>query len=264
MDDTINNIKASINRQLDLHGQRVYKALQDQSKHADGSYMYQYEQHIIDGLQIALNIKICIPSNNTTLPPRPRWRGFSFALHPTRCRAFILSGHNITLYKRLQRVLLRQCNCTSHATKQHTRLYSGFPCGCTLSTAHDTRPTQAAIIQPAPRWSTHTRPDGLQHIPDTTATPERCTGQHRPHIIIRYIRGCSISQTMPARRGLDVSHARRLEVWHRVSGAHRVSPAPSTRRGSPAAGTRRAARNHWRLPPHLFSGFRPIANRGQQ
>ena len=27
---------------------------------------------------------------------------------------------------------------------------------------------------------------------------------------------------------------------------------------------RRAARNHWRLSPHLFSGFRPIANRGQQ
>ena len=46
--------------------------------------------------------------------------------------------------------------------------------------------------------------------------------------------------------------------------AHRVSLAPSTRRGSPAAGTRRAARNHWRLSPQLFSGFRPIANRGQQ
>nr|DAE76410.1 MAG TPA: hypothetical protein [Caudoviricetes sp.] len=40
--------------------------------------------------------------------------------------------------------------------------------------------------------------------------------------------------------------------------------APSTRRGSPAAGMRRAARNHWRLSPHLFPGFRPIANRGQQ
>ena len=25
-----------------------------------------------------------------------------------------------------------------------------------------------------------------------------------------------------------------------------------------------AARNHWRLPPHFFSGFRPIANRGQR
>lgn len=40
--------------------------------------------------------------------------------------------------------------------------------------------------------------------------------------------------------------------------------APSTRRGSPATGARRAARNNWRLSPHLFSGFRPIANRGQQ
>lgn len=29
-------------------------------------------------------------------------------------------------------------------------------------------------------------------------------------------------------------------------------------------GARRAARNHWRLSPYLFSGFRPIANRGQQ
>jgi hypothetical protein len=42
------------------------------------------------------------------------------------------------------------------------------------------------------------------------------------------------------------------------------SPAPSTRRSSPAAWARRAARNHWRLSPQLFSGFRPIANRGQQ
>jgi hypothetical protein len=56
MDSTINNIKSSINRQLDLHSQRVYKALQDKSKHADGSYMYQYDQHVMDGLQIALNI----------------------------------------------------------------------------------------------------------------------------------------------------------------------------------------------------------------
>ena len=44
--------------------------------------------------------------------------------------------------------------------------------------------------------------------------------------------------------------------------AHRL--APFTQRGSPAASARRAARNHWRLPPQLFSGFRPIANRGQQ
>nr|DAE13664.1 MAG TPA: hypothetical protein [Siphoviridae sp. ctQqU1] len=59
--------------------------------------------------------------------------------------------------------------------------------------------------------------------------------------------------------------ARRLAIWHRSAvRAHRVSPAPSTRRGSSAAGAWRAARNHWRLSPQLFSGFRPIANRGQQ
>lgn len=40
--------------------------------------------------------------------------------------------------------------------------------------------------------------------------------------------------------------------------------APCTRRGSPATGARRAARNHWRLAPQLFSGFRPIANKGEK
>ena len=55
-----------------------------------------------------------------------------------------------------------------------------------------------------------------------------------------HARRCSRSQTMPARR---------FEVWH---------PPPG------GAVQRRAARNHWWLSPHLFSGFRPIANRGQQ
>lgn len=55
-------------------------------------------------------------------------------------------------------------------------------------------------------------PGRAQPILDTTATPGRCAGQHRPHIIIRYIRGCSISQTMPARR------------WQRLH-LYRVSPA---------------------------------------
>ena len=33
-------------------------------------------------------------------------------------------------------------------------------------------------------------PGRAQPIPDTTATPGRCTGQHSPPIIIRYIRRC--------------------------------------------------------------------------
>ena len=45
-----------------------------------------------------------------------------------------------------------------------------FPEICHRSTAANTRPTQAAIIPPAPHWNAHTRPDALQRIPDTTAT----------------------------------------------------------------------------------------------
>lgn len=64
--------------------------------------------------------------------------------------------------------------------------------------------------------------------------------------------GVSVSIcTGSARRRLDTSHARRLVIWYRVS------LAPSTRRGSPAAKARRAARNYWRLPPHLFFGLSP-------
>ena len=141
-------------------------------------------------------------------------------------------------------------------------------------------------------------PGRAQPIPDTTATPGRCTGQHRPPIIIRYIRG----QTMPAAAGQRLPCA---DHWQVLTHCQQYRPgapaegsasppvqgqpggvsilptpgglqsgtgsavragvlAPSTRRGSPATGAWRAARNHWRLPPHLFSGFRPIANRGQQ
>lgn len=136
-------------------------------------------------------------------------------------------------------------------------------------------------------------------IPDTTATPGRCTGQRRPPIIIRYIRG----QTMPAAAGQLLPCADHWQVLTRCQryrpGAPaegsasppvnlaRVSPAGVSMLPTPGglqsgtgsavkAGTlhpagqsssrraRRAARNHWRLSPHLFSGFRQIANRGQQ
>lgn len=196
----------------------------------------------------------------------------------TRCRAFVLPGHNTARYKRLQRILCSQCNYTTHAKKQRTGLYSGFSCDCARSIAHDTRPTQQAITPPMPRWRAYTRQDALNRY--QILPPRRCTVQvsiaaYYNNVYKRvqgralswiHARRYSISQTMPARRGLDTSNARRLEVWHRVSsqpGRDGIL-APSTRRGSPAAGERRAARNHWRLPPQLFSGCRPIANKGKQ
>lgn len=112
-------------------------------------------------------------------------------------------------------------------------------------------------------------PGRPQPIPDNTATPGRCTAQHRPPIIIRYIKvqGCAPAmdpyQTVqqiadhaspagsrcfprPAAGGLAPGHRSGRAVWHTPPGV---------------AVQRRAARNHWRLSPYLFSGFRPIANR---
>ena len=110
-----------------------------------------------------------------------------------------------------------------------------------------------------------------QPIPDTTATPGRCTGQHRPPIIIRYIRGCSgapCCRSMPDgatyRRPCQPGGVSMFPTSGTGSAVRAGGLAPSTRRGSQAAGARRAVRNHWRLPPHLFSGCRPIANRGQK
>lgn len=202
------------------------------------------------------------PHSNISISSRlrPRWRGFSFALHLTRCKAFILPGCNTALYKRSQRVLPCQCNYTAHATKQRTGLYSGFSSDCARSTAHDTRPTQADITPPVPRWNAYQRPDTLHlyQIPPPRRDAvqvsiaayynkvyRRVQGRALPWI---HARRCNISQTMPARRvssyrvrirwqvltrcqqyrpgapadlsarrGLDASHVRRLEVWHRVN-----------------------------------------------
>lgn len=206
----------------------------------------------------------------------------------TRCRAFLLPRCNTVPYKRLQRVLCNQCNYTNHATKQHTVLCIGFSCDYARSTAHDTRPTKADIIPPATRWRAYTRPDALNRyqIPPPRRDAAQVNGD--PSIIIMYIigfRDAPCYGSMPdgaayrrpcQRRRVSVSTCTgspggvsMLSTpggWRSGTGSavRAGSLAPSTRRGSPAAGARQAARNHWRLPPHLFSGCRPIANRGQQ
>lgn len=56
--------------------------------------------------------------------------------------------------------------------KQRAELCSGISCYLTHSTTCDTKPTQAAIIPPAPRWSTHTRPEALHRYQIPDATPD--------------------------------------------------------------------------------------------
>lgn len=71
----------------------------------------------------------------------------------------------------------------------------------------------------------------LQYIPDTRRHAGRYTGQHSRPIIIRYIRAQRCAPVIDPCQ--TVQHI-----------ADHASPAPSTRRGSPAAGAWRAARNH--------------------
>jgi hypothetical protein len=59
--------------------------------------------------------------------------------------------------------------------------------------------------------------------------------------------GVSVSTcTWSARRRLDASHARRFAVWHWVNGQSAQGQLGTLHpAGSPVAGARRAARNHW-------------------
>lgn len=152
----------------------------------------------------------------------------------TRCGAFLLPGCNTAKYKPLQRVLPCQCNYIAHAAKQRTGLYSGFSCDCPRSTANDTRPTQADIMPSATRWSAHTHRDAPHRyqIPAPRRTLYRLA---QPPYYNKVYKGAADCRLCKPGGGLDTSHARRLAIWHRSAvRAHRL--APSTRRGSPAAG----------------------------
>ena len=101
----------------------------------------------------------------------PAWAGFFFCLASAKGAGLLFFPCcNAAPYKRLQRVLFRKCNYTAHAIKQRTGLYKGFSCDYARSTSANTRPTQAAIIPPAPRWSVSQRrsTSSTYQIPDTT------------------------------------------------------------------------------------------------
>ena len=89
-----------------------------------------------------------------TNPPRPRWRGFSFALHLLEVQGFYFAPLQ---YAKIQAFTARfvpsMQNYTTSTAKQRTGLYMGVSCDCACSTANDTRPTKAAIIPPVSRWT---------------------------------------------------------------------------------------------------------------
>ena len=56
MDNNIYQIERSIKRQIEFLTRHYYEDLDKKQKHADGSYMYCVDQHIIEGLEMAINI----------------------------------------------------------------------------------------------------------------------------------------------------------------------------------------------------------------
>ena len=107
-----------------------------------------------------------------SISPGQKWPGFSFALHPTRCRAFILSLYNTAPYKRLQRVLRSQCNLYHTRRKTARRALQGLFllfvifCRCCVAGA------SGYTAPPAPRWSVSQRLDGLHRYQILDAMPD--------------------------------------------------------------------------------------------
>ena len=149
---------------------------------------------------------------------------------------------NTAPYKRLQRVLCRPCSYTVHSTKQRIGLYSGFSCDLTNSTAHDTRPTQAAIIPPALRWSVSQRrsTSSTYQIPAPPRTLHRSAQPTYYNNVYKGAPGAPAEGS--ASPPVQVQPGGLQSGTGSAVRAHRL--APYTRRGSPAAGARRAARNH--------------------
>lgn len=197
-----------------------------------------------------------------TILPRPRWRGFYFALlqpHTSVCSAFCI------------------VNATIPPTQQNSAqgFTGAFPEICPIL------PLQIPDRQKRLQYHLcnaggHTRvwtPSAYTRY----QTPRRTLYRPaQPPIIIRYIRAQRRAPVMDPCQTVqhiaDRASPAAVSIFSTPGGlrsgtgsairAHRL--APSTRRGSPAAVARRAARNNRRLSPHLFSGFRQIANRGQQ
>lgn len=132
-------------------------------------------------------------------------------------------------------------NYTAHAVKQNTGLYRCFSCGLPNSTTSNTRPTKAAIIPPAPRRTL----DRSTHPPYYNRVYK---GAAVCSLLWIYTRRCNTLQTMPARRRFR-RFPRLALAWH-ASGI-----MLSSWHGSAEPLTATAA---------LFSGFRPIANKGEQ
>lgn len=161
------------------------------------------------------------------------------------------------------------------ATKQHTGLCRGILYNLTDSTAHDIRSAQAAIMPPAPRRTLYRsaqppiiimyiRGQGCAPVMDPCQTVQHTADHASPAGSAPTVCG-SLASAAP---GAPADGSASPSVQGQPGGLQSGTGQRSGRTGwhpQPGGAVQRcAARNHWRLSPHLFSGFRPIANKGEQ
>lgn len=166
---------------------------------------------------------------------------------------------NAATYKRFQRHFCRQCNYTVTTLKPFTGLYSGFSIDLTRSSAHNTAITQDDYAPSAPRWRASQRrsTSSIYQTPPRRALYRTAQAAYYNKVY----KGATVCPVMDPCQTVQHSADRASPagsasppVQSQPGGfqsgtgsavrACRVGLAHSTRRGSPAAGVRRAARNH--------------------
>ena len=75
-----------------------------------------------------------------------------------------------------RRLFCYQCNYPAITLKTFTWLCRGISVDLPYSITHNTAAAQAAYTPSAPRWRAYRQAQHLQHIPDTTATPDAVQG----------------------------------------------------------------------------------------
>lgn len=195
--------------------------------------------------------------------PGQKWPGFSFALHLLRVQGFSFAMKRMSHTQTFTAAFCRPCIYTAQTPKPFTGLYSGVSVNLTHSNARNTAGTQAAYTSTATRWKAYRQALHLHRyqIPAPRRTPHSSA---QPPIIIRYIRvqGCApvmdLCQTVQHIADHASPAACNLALGQQ-SGRTLHPAGQSSGRGVAGGGGTTGG-----LSPHLFSGFRPIANRGQQ
>ena len=194
-----------------------------------------------------------------SIPPGQKRPGFSFVLHLLRVQGFCFVLRQCSHAKAFTACfapsmqLYHTRRKTAHRALQVLSRLSAMFCCCCMAGASD------YAAPPALRWSAHTRSNAPHRyqIPPPRRTLYRSAQPPYYNKVYKgaAVRPCYGSMTDSAAYhrpcqpgGVSVStctgSARRRSGTGSVVRVHRVGLAPSTRRNSPAAEARRAARNH--------------------